>query len=50
MKKQLFSLSKGRGKEELPVPAGIIPHFLLKKRKKKEASLFNGPAQEKNIH
>ncbi|PTM57592.1 hypothetical protein [Desmospora activa] len=38
--------------EELPVPAGIIPHFLLK-RKKKAAPLAQGPANhaaQKKVH
>ncbi|MDR6225945.1 hypothetical protein [Desmospora profundinema] len=43
----------GRMEEELPVPAGIIPHFLLK-RKKKTAPVSQGPsshaAHKNNIH
>ncbi|PTX64604.1 hypothetical protein C8P63_10298 [Melghirimyces profundicolus] len=36
-------------KEELPVPAGIIPFFLLK-RKKKAARPVSESATQKNIH
>ncbi|MFC4076354.1 hypothetical protein [Salinithrix halophila] len=47
-KKSLLSAAKSR--EELPVPPGIIPHFLLKRKKKTAPAMQAGTAVKNKIH